>query len=365
MSAPSRSNLHVGFDGRAFTSPAAGIRRYADGLASALVAQGDLRVTILGGSEAHVPPGAAYVPEGWHPPGNPGWVWWGLPRAAAAAGVDVLHAPAYTAPALASMPVVLTVHDVSYARHPEWYPHRRDAVRRAYYRISASRASAVITPSQFSASEIQAAYGLAAGRVAVVPMGVEPGFGTRQAGDLPAGLDTPFVLHVGDVHARRDPAVVVAALDRLSASGGPDLRLVLAGVDCGEIPALAEARARGRVVALGPVDEPTLHALYRRAVALVYPSRYEGFGFPVIEAMASGLPVIASRAASLPEVAGEAGMLVDPADGDAWAGALTRLVVEAGLREDLVARGRARAAGFTWARTARLTTEVYRQVTRA
>lgn len=356
--------LHAGIDGRAFSSPAAGIRRYARGLTAALRALPGVRVTIIGGDPAAVPPGMTLQPEVPHPPGNPGWVLVGLPRSAARAGVDVLHALAYTAPFHAAMPVVVTVHDVSYARHPEWYPHQRDWVRRAYYRLSAQRADAVVTPSNFSASEIQAAYGLTADRVSVVPMGVEPTFGLDPGGHeaLPAGVREPFLLHVGDVHARRNPDVVLRALARLDRRGEPPVQLVLAGVDRGEVEALGPEASAGRVVGLGTVSEVTLLTLYRRAVALVYPSRYEGFGFPLIEAMAAGLPVIASRAASIPEVVGDAALLVDPEDEGAWADGLLRLRADAAFRTELASRGRDRAALFTWERTARLTLDVYRRV---
>lgn len=360
------SPLRVGIDGRAFTSPAAGIRRYAEGLTTALAAQTDVAVTVIGGRPRSLPAGVAHQPEAWHPPGNPGWVLVGLPRSARRAGVDVLHALAYTAPFRAAMPVVLTVHDVSYARHPEWYPHERDHIRRLYYRLSAQRAATIITPSQFSASEIQAAYGITADRIAVVPMGVEKAFGVSGATaavSLPDSVREPFALHVGDVHARRNPDVVLRALAALERRGGPAIPLVLAGVDHGEMAALSSL-APGRVVALGPVSEAVLQTLYRRAVVLVYPSRYEGFGFPLIEAMAAGLPVVASRAASLPEVAGDAALLVEPEDADAWAGALSRLLTEPGLRDGMVRRGLARAEQFTWARTARLTMDVYRNLER-
>lgn len=360
-----RSILHVGIDGRAFASPAAGVRRYARGLTRALAELADLRVTVIGGGGSGVPDGVARVGEAWHPPGNPGWVLIGLPRSAARAGVDVLHTLAYTAPFFAPMPVAVSVHDVSYARHPEWYPHQRDPLRRAYYRISARRADAVIAPSHFSASEIQAAYGLGPDRVAVVPLAVDPIVaGAAVEAPLPGGIREPFALHVGEIHARRNPDVVLRALAAIEQRGGPSVPLVLAGVDRGEVASLS-SQAPGRVCALGAVDEAVLATLYRRAALLVYPSRYEGFGFPIIEAMAAGLPVVASNAASLPEVAGDAALLVDPEDMDGWAGAITRLLHDAALRTDLIARGKARAAEFTWGRTARLTADVYRRLVRA
>ena len=117
------------------------------------------------------------------------------------------------------------------------------------------------------------------------------------------------------------------------------------------------------LVLTGPVSEPQLRALYGGAVALVYPSRYEGFGLPLLEAMALGTPVLGARAASIPEVLGDGGLLLDPLATDSWADAIARVASDPDVAADLRARGRARAAAFTWARTAALTLDVYRAAT--
>jgi alpha-1,3-rhamnosyl/mannosyltransferase len=317
-----------------------------------------------------MPPGVEHVIEPWHLPTSPGWVVFGLPRAAARARVQVLHAPAYTAPPFSPAPVVLTIHDVSYERHPEWYPYRRDGVRRAYYRWSARSAAHVLTDSAFSRSEIAAAYGIAPARITVAPLGVSPTFSSRVElpGVLPASVTTPFLLHVGDLHERRNLGVVVKAVSaaRRALDRGSWPALVLAGVDRGEGDALgALARAEGApeaVIRLGAVDEDTLRALYASAIALLYPSRYEGFGLPVLEAMASGTPVLASHAASMPEVLGEAGMLIDPDAPADWVEAIVRVISDDSLRGQMRADGIARAAAFTWARTAAITLNAYRAV---
>jgi glycosyltransferase involved in cell wall biosynthesis len=144
---------------------------------------------------------------------------------------------------------------------------------------------------------------------------------------------------------------------------------VLAGVDRGVSEGLcamaSDAGTPDAVVALGPVSEDRVHALYRGATALVYPSLYEGFGLPLIEAMASGTPVLASHEASIPEVLGGAGLLLDPRDVSAWRDAIIRVVNDGSLRDDLRMRGLARAATYTWQRTARLTFDVYREAVRA
>lgn len=295
----------------------------------------------------------------------------GLPRTAARARVDVLHAPAYTAPFVAPVPVVLTIHDVSYERNPEWYPYRRDWIRRAFYRRSARSAAHILTDSQFSSAEIQAVYGIDRRRITVAPLGVSPTFASADATlpcELPSEIGIPFVLHVGDVHERRNLIVAVdAVLEARRRFGAlPALSLVLAGVDRGAGDALCaiarEAGAPEAVVRLGRVDEDLLHSLYRCATALVYPSRYEGFGFPVIEAMAAGTPVIASRAASIPELAGDAAILLDPDDQDGWTEAIVKVVNDEHARAHMRAAGLARATLFTWERTARITRDVYSQV---
>ena len=362
--------LTVGIDGRAFSSPAAGVRRYVSALVPALkAADPGLELVALGGDRDAVPADVAYVNEPWHLPSNLGWSAMGLPRAAARATVDVIHAPAYTAPLWSRAPVVLTIHDVSYERHPEWYPYQRDALRRMFYRRSARTAARVLTDSEFSAGEIAAAYQIPRKRITVAPLGVSDQFAPsdRPGETLPAGVTSPFLLHVGDLHERRNlPLIVHAMFEAQRRPGMPPLSLVLAGVDRGigdRLRAYAcEAKSPDAVVCLGPVADSQLLTLYRGAAALVYPSRYEGFGLPVLEAMACGTPVIASRAASIPEVLGDAGVLLDPDDEPGWADAITAVVNDEWQKGRMRKAGLTRAKEFTWARTASITLDAYRQV---
>lgn len=366
--------LRIGFDGRALHSPAAGVRRYASALLPALLSRGDVEVVALGGDPVSLPRGVLHVEAPLHPPTNLGWTLVGLPLAARRARIDVLHAPAYTAPAWGAPPIVLTIHDVSYARRPEWYPYRSDLARRAFYRRSAHAARVILTDSEFSAREIVAAYGVSRERIVVARLGVDGRFspgGALEAGALPREIAQPFVLHVGDLHERRNLATAVHAVigARRRLGGASPLSLVLAGVDRGVGEALrataADANAPDAVVTLGPVSEDLLLSLYRCASALVYPSLYEGFGLPVLEAMACGTPVIASRAASIPEVLGDAGLLVDPIDVPAWIEAIVSVVSDEHHMATMRSRGLARAAEFTWARTAQLTLDAYRMAVRA
>ena len=357
------SVMRVGLDGRAFSSPAAGVRRYVNALVPALRALGvPLDLVVLGGSLRDVPDGIPHVAEPRHPPTNLGWTLVGLPIAARRARIDLLHAPAYTAPVGIRTPVVVTIHDVSYERHPEWYPYRRDRLRRAFYRASARSAARVVTDSAFSAAEIHAAYGIPLSRIAVVPLGVVPRFAIEP---VTADVPGPFVLHVGDLHVRRNLPVVLDAVVALRRRGGPaaGLTLVLAGVDRGLVADL-EARAAaggasGALVVLGVVSDARLDALYREAAALVYPSLYEGFGLPVLEAMARGTPVVATRASSVPEVLGDAGVLLEPDDAAGWVASLDAIIGQPERRAALAEAGRTRAAAFTWERTARETYKVY------
>ncbi len=366
--------LRIGIDGRAFASPAAGVRRYVNGLTCALLALGEpLAVVALGGRDSSaLPPGVGYVAEPPHPPTNLGWTLIGLPRAARRAAVNVIHAPAYTAPFWSPVPVVLTIHDVSYELHPQWYPYRRDWARRAFYRRSAHIASHILTISRFSATEIAAAYRIPPERMTVTPHGVDDTFAPADSDlleELPTGVSQPYLLHVGDLHERRNlPMLVDAVLAARRHVGGvfQALSLVLAGADRGVGDAVlgiaARAGAADAVVRLGPVSEKRLRTLYRGAIALAYPSLYEGFGLPLVEAMACGTPVIASDTASMPEVLGGAGILVDRADGQAWTSAIVDVVNNEQTRGRLRAAGLRRAAEFTWERTAKITLDAYRRV---
>ena len=366
--------LRIGIDGRTFASPAAGVRRYVNSLTRALLVLGEpLSVIALGGTDPSVlPDGVGHVDEPPHPPTNLGWSLAGLPLAARRAAVDVVHAPAYTAPVWSPAPVVLTIHDVSYQRHPHWYPYRRDWARRAFYRCSAHSASHILTISRFSATEITAAYGIPAERMTVTPLGVDNAFAPADSeglGDLPNPVHQPYLLHVGDLHERRNLAMLVGAVleARQHLDGTrPALSLVLAGADRGvgeSLRGIAErAGAADAVVQLGSVGEAQLRTLYAGAAALAYPSLYEGFGLPLVEVMACGIPVIASNAASIPEVLGDAGMLVDPTDRPAWTSAIVEVVTSDQVRARLRAAGLRRVAEFTWARTATLTLEAYRRV---
>jgi glycosyltransferase involved in cell wall biosynthesis len=358
--------LRIGVDGRAFASPAGGVRRYVTELYGALarIAPG-VDVVAIGAPPDAVLPGSVTARPARSLPTNLGWMGVSLPLAARGAALDVFHAPAYTAPLWGVHPQVLTIHDVSYERKPEWNAYRNDRLRRAFYRRAAHAADRIVTDSAFSRDEIAAAYGIAAGTIAVVPLAASPVFspGPLDAGCLPAGVTPPYALHVGDLHVRRNLETAIAAIVALRQATRSPLRLVCAGIDRGIGPALRAAAAGDpdALVLTGPVGEDALVNLYRGATLLAYPSMYEGFGLPVLEAMQSGVPVVAARCASVPEVAGDAALLLDPLDVPAWHDALAAVSTDEARRTRMRDAGVARAAQFTWARTAGDTLAVLRR----
>jgi glycosyltransferase involved in cell wall biosynthesis len=359
--------LRVGVDGRAFASAAGGVRRYVTELYGAMRASDpDVEVCALGApADTPLPAGVSRVVAIPFPT-NLGWMGASLPLACRGAGLDVFHAPAYQAPLWGVHPLVLTIHDVSYARHPEWHPYKNDPFRRAFYRQSARGADRIITDSAFSRSEIVAAYGIPDDRIDIVPLAAAAVFTPgRFDPSIAQGVRQPYALHVGDLHARRNLQTALAAVLAVRRLR-EDLTFVCAGVDrekAGDVLRDEAVRATDpdALVLTGPVGDETLLNLYRGASMLLYPSRYEGFGLPVLEAMQTGVPVIAARAASIPELAGDAAILLDPLEVDAWSQAILEILAEPARRAALAQAGIARAAQFSWRRTAADTLAIFRK----
>jgi alpha-1,3-rhamnosyl/mannosyltransferase len=363
--------VRIGIDGRAFTSAAGGVRRYVTELyAAMLAADPSIEIVAIG---AGTPPLLARITQrnAFAFPTNLGWMAASLPLAVRGAGLDVFHAPAYQAPLWGVHPLVLTIHDVSYARHPEWHPYKNDPFRRAFYRRSAQSADRILTDSDFSRSEITAAYGISPDRIHVVPLAAAPRFtpGSFRPSIAPAGVREPYALHVGDLHERRNLKTALQAMLAVrrmlrlpSAARLPSF--VCAGIDRGVADELRDEAVRAAdpdaIVLTGVLPDDTLLNLYRGASMLLYPSRYEGFGLPVLEAMQSGIPVVAARAASIPELTGEAAVLLDPLDVDAWSRAIVETLEDATRRDKLITAGLAQAARFSWRRTAAETLSVFR-----
>jgi len=262
------------------------------------------------------------------------------------AGLDVVHYPLTTPIPPLDLPTVVTLHDVQHLDLPQLFGRGERLFRRVFYDRASRRADLVLVPSEFVRERAIARLGLDPARVRVCPHGVDhdafrPGDGGRER----------FLLYPAKTWPHKNHERLLAAFALLHAEE-PDLRLVLTGGGTEKLAGPLGVEARGLV----PADE--LAGLFRRAAALVFPSLHEGFGTPVLEAMASGTPVAAARAGSLPEVCGDAAVLFDPQDPEA---------IAAGVREalsrsdELRAAGIARAATFTWEASARSHADAYRE----
>ncbi len=250
---------------------------------------------------------------------------------------------------------VVTVHDVSFDLQPELMTVRDRLFFQALVPRSVRRAERVFTVSDRTKSDLVSLYGIDEDRVVVTPSGVDPIFHPGR----PADNGSPYALFVGALQPRKDPVALVEAL----ALADGDLRLVLVGPEKHGVEALRGTIARlgleQRVDFYGYVEREQLADLYRGAACFVLPSRWEGLGLTVLEAMASGTPVVATTAGALPEVTAGAAVLVPPGDPRALADGIRRALAE---REQLVGAGLERAREFTWERMARRTLEVYREL---
>jgi glycosyltransferase involved in cell wall biosynthesis len=270
---------------------------------------------------------------------------------------DVYHEPNYLAYSFKG-PTVVTVHDLSWIRFPQAHPVERVTAMTRYFEPSLRKATLVLTDSEFVKREVIEVFGIDPQRIVPVPLGVSPLFRPLQAqatASLMARLDLrhkSYVLAVGTLEPRKNLVTALRAYAALPEAEQRAYPLVLAGIKGWHNEELDREMAplvsSGRVRLTGYLSREDLATLVAGATTLVYPSIYEGFGLPPLEAMACGVPTIVSNVASLPEVVGDTGLLIDPYDQDGLRDAMQRLIDQPLLREDLGARALQRAAGFTW-----------------
>jgi glycosyltransferase involved in cell wall biosynthesis len=291
--------------------------------------------------------------------------------AALARHLDLLHGLAFASPLVAACPTIVTVHDLSFLRFPEAFKpfHRR--YLRWITSISTRRAQRVIAVSESTRRDIIQFFGVHGDRVVTVPNGVTGEFSPAdpdQVADFRRrrGLPDRFILFLGTLEPRKNLVRLIDAYADWRQTGSTSVKLVLAG---GQgwyydqvFARVVERDLSHDVLFPGYVPAAELPWWYRAAELFVYPSLFEGFGLPVLEAMACGTPVITSTSSSLPEVAGSAALLVDPSDTAALTVAMTQVLTDQGCAADLSARGLQQAAGFSWSRTADATVRVYRDV---
>jgi glycosyltransferase involved in cell wall biosynthesis len=286
--------------------------------------------------------------------------------------VDVLHVQ-YTAPPFCPVPVVATIHDLAFEHLPETFTRRGSMQLKLTVRRTARRAARVATVSEYSRQDLLRTYKLAPEKVAVTYNGIEPHFTPQAPSANEAeevrrrfGIGREFLLAVGSLQPRKNLVRLIRAYAKLrEEAAGRAPQLVIVGRKLWLTAEIFAEVRRQRwaedVILTGYVADEDLPKLYRAATAFVYPSLFEGFGLPPVEAMACGTPVITSNTSSLPEVVGDAAVLIDPCDERALADALSQITGDAALRARLRGQGIERAKKFTWRAAAEKTLQLYRE----
>jgi glycosyltransferase involved in cell wall biosynthesis len=377
---PSRAPLAVAVDATPLLGVRTGVGVFCAGALGALGARADVDVRAFAVSWRRRDRLAPLVPAGvrvrqramparplhalWRRAERPPLEWF-------VGDVDVVHGTNYVVPPTRRAARVMTVHDLTVWHYPQ-LANAATLVFPEFVRRALDAGAWVHTHTQFVADEVVAELGADRDRVRAVPPGVpirrdQVVDGASGAAPIPLPDGTRrYVLAVGTIEPRKDFPGLVRAFDRM-AGDVPDVALVIAGGEGWGADALATAVEssswRDRIVRTGFVSDDRLEQLLAGAAVLAYPSVYEGFGFPPVEAMDMGVPVVATAAGSLPEVVGDGAFLVAPGDADALAGAIGCVLDDDEARRDLVARGRARAAEFTWARCGAGLADLYRAAT--
>jgi len=345
-----------------------GVGRYTVGLARALAARDDIDLIQVAAHDERPPvaphQGARSLTAAKHPFSLAGAR--ELGRMIRTVSPDVMHCAHFPTPMPASHPLVVTLHDLSPLLVPGIMPSLPKRLAYRYWNGRAAKiADRICVPSQFTASELTRLFPAALGKIHVTPEAADD-FANGSRGLLNEGLaeiaDWPYLLSMGSTRPHKDLATLLKAF-AIIAPGRPDLRLLLVGSDdydyVDDALPHVDRSIRDRVFFTGRVGDPALRTLMAGAKVFAFPSRYEGFGLPPLEAMEYGAPVVVADAASLPEVVGSAALLFSPGDPAACAEAILRVLDDVELRDDLVASGHERAAAFSWERTAEQTVAVY------
>lgn len=283
---------------------------------------------------------------------------------------DIYHEPNFLAFKF-NGPLVITVHDLSWIRFPHTHPVERVRAMNKYFEPGLRRAAFILTDSEFVKRELMDVFGVNADRIKPVMLGVEPMFYPRNTEDTRAVLNRydlvhgQYLLAVGTLEPRKNLQVALRAYMLLPQQVRKNFPLVLVGMNGWRTSALEQQIAplisAGEIRQIGYLPREELAMVTAGALTLIYPSIYEGFGLPPLEAMACGVPVIASEVSSLPEVVGNTGLLINPYDDEALAQTILKMITNADIRLQLSLKARARSVEFTWDKCARQTVDVYRQ----
>jgi glycosyltransferase involved in cell wall biosynthesis len=308
------------------------------------------------------------------PPARHGFLWylwfeWGVPRALKQWKADVFLSPDGYASLRSKVPTVMVTHDLAFEHYPEQVP----GWAAKYYRRNMprfhERAEQVVTVSEFTRQDVIDQYGTDSAKITTACNGVREGFTVlseeeRQQVRLKVSNGKPYFFYVGAVHPRKNVIRLIRAFDQYKRATGSDKKLVLAGRFAWQSEetrqAYETARFREDIVLLGYLDAAELSRTLGAAFALTYVSLFEGFGVPLLEAMWAEVPVISSTVSSMPEVCGDAGLLVDPTDVGAIAGALQEMEANTQLREQLIREGKQQRQKFSWDKAATVVDQVIR-----
>jgi glycosyltransferase involved in cell wall biosynthesis len=355
-----------------------GVSRYIDRLLRALpdaMGEDELRAYI--GHGMHLPHESdsrssrpAQISVG-HPGARIAWEHLALPALTRRDHLDLFHGTVNVIPLGLPCPSVVTIHDLAFLRFPEQVTAKRYQYLSRTIRSSVKRAARVLSVSEATKRDIVELLYVAPEKIAITPLGVDERFRRIDEDALShfreqAGIERPFVLFVGTLEPRKNLPRLVEAFTLIASDVPHDLVVIgPEGWLTSEIHGSSrQLLDRGRIQFRGFVPDGQLPAWYSACDLFAYPSLYEGFGLPPVEAMACGAPVLTSSVSSLPEVVGDAALTVDPLDTEAISAGMLRVLSDANLRDDLRRRGPEQAKRFTWQRTAELTVEAYREAVR-
>src|SRR5436190_2974024 len=296
-----------------------------------------------------------------------------IPAVLAREGVRLVHEPHYVLPPLIQCRSVVTIHDCIHLMFPQYLPNRLAYVYAKGSMWTASKkANRILTVSEASRRDILRFFDVSPDKVSVIHNAIDERFLTPANAERMElvkqryQLDHPFVLYVGNIKPHKNIERLIDAFGRARSQCPEDLKLIIIGDEISKYPALRQSVHKHKldkhVRFLGFQPMETLAAFYRLARAFVFPSLYEGFGLPPLEAMACGAPVVTSNVSSLPEVAGGAALLVDPYDEDSIANGIIQAVTDEPLRTSLITRGQERARSFSWPQSVRKIHEIYMDV---
>lgn len=375
--------IHIALNATSLLSPLTGIGHYTRQLALGLVSDSDIDADFFYGAvwskqvrNAPLPGPAGLVP--WlrtHVPGS--YQLRRLVQSSLFSGrakrqaFDLYHEPNFL-PLPFRGPTVVTVHDLSWIRYPQAHPIERVRAMEKYFKPGLERAALILTDSEFVKHELIDVFGVQPQRIRPVRLGVEALFRPRSANETRRLLDAnslvygQYLLAVGTLEPRKNLAVALRAFMQLTPALRKRFPMVLVGMKGWHTSALehqiAPLVAAGEIRQLGYLPRNDLASIIAGATALVYPSIYEGFGLPPLEAMACGVPVIASNVSSIPEVVGDTGVMVDPQDVDGFTKGMEMLITAPDIRNDMARKALARSAQFTWDNCVGQTIDAYRRV---